>query len=169
MNFSIFINDNTGFYFYSTLIQSNAAIISLFGLFYIYKLQSIRSSIEELYASMLTSNLIDNGDAIKFRFSPLEKKKEIIGSYKKDNELLKKFTRYYIYENSITHIKSKMKLPTIAIIILISFEIVFLLLCTSIHKLGSAIELATFVVVLVFQIYILFLLGKTIIDVVEPD
>lgn len=169
MNFSLVFTENTGFYFYSTLIQSNAAIISIFGLFYIFKLQSIRSTIEEHYNSMIGVNIIVNEEVRKYRFSTMKEKKEIIDNYPKNDDVLQKYIKYYSLEESIVDIKQKMKFPTIAIIILISFETLFLLICSSIHNLGSFYEFIVFSVVLIFQVYILIVLGKAIIDVAAPE
>jgi len=169
MKFLFVFTENTGFYFYSTLIQSNAAIISIFGLFYIFKLQSIRSTIEEHYNSMIGVNTILNEEARIFRFSTMKEKREIIDNYPRKNDVLQKYIKYYSLEELIIAIKQKMKFPTIALIVLMSFEIVFLLICSSIHKLGTFYEFLVFSVVLIFQVYILIVLGKAIIDVAEPE
>ena len=46
-------SDNTGLYFYSALIQSNAALFTVAGIFVMYKLDSLEQTIDGMPAKML--------------------------------------------------------------------------------------------------------------------
>ena len=155
-------SENTGLYLFSSLIQSNAAIISIFGVFFIFRLQSLLSSISEIYESLLNTNSAVANGAREFRHLSIEEKKAKVDNYKKENDIILEYKKWYKYEKSVIGIKNLIKKPSIIIITLISLQILFLILSNDIHKLGFQYELICFILVTIFQIYVLILLGKTI-------
>ena len=159
--------ENTGLYLFSSLIQSNAAIISIFGVFYIFRLQSLQSAISEIYESLCNINTAIKDAAREFRHLSLGKKKTKIDSYREDNEIVIEYKKWYEYEKSFNTIKILIKKPTVIIITLISIQIVFLVFSNNIHMLGVVYELISFILIAVFQIYVLVLLCKTIFIMVK--
>ncbi len=52
----IVFTENTSLYFYSALLQANAAIIALVGLYTIFHLQNVNSTIEIIKSSLVNEN-----------------------------------------------------------------------------------------------------------------
>ncbi len=48
-------SESTGFYSYSSLLQANAAILSILGIFTIFRVQSFQSAIETIKNSFILS------------------------------------------------------------------------------------------------------------------
>lgn len=51
--------ENTGLYFYSSLLQANGAILAIVGVFFIFRIQSLQSTVEGNYLTLLMSCVND--------------------------------------------------------------------------------------------------------------
>ena len=106
---SLIFDVSTGMYYYSSLIQANAAIISIFGVFYIFRLQSIQSAISEIYDSLCRINTNIQNSARSFRQMTFEQKKIKIASYREDNEIVFEYKKWFKYESIIDDTKTNLK------------------------------------------------------------
>ena len=81
-----FYSPSTSLYFFSALLQANAAIFSIYGVFVIFKLQSIKSSID----SFITALMQDRGrsihtvEVIDFDGMNIDEKKNHVEEIKND-------------------------------------------------------------------------------------
>ena len=127
----------------------------------------MQSAISEIYESLCNVNIPIANAAREFRHISLANKKIKIDSFREDNEIVKEYKKWYEYEKSLNDIKMLIKKPSVIIITLISFQIIFLICSNNIHALGLVYELICFMLVSAFQIYVLILLGKTIFIMVK--
>ena len=148
-------SENTGLYFYSAFIQANAAIFSIVGVFFVFRFQSIKSSISE------NRNLFNNaGEEVKkfaqsFEELSNEGKEIEVKRMQGNYALTNAYRKWLQLEKELTSVKSKIIKPLIFIVILLMIESLFLLLSNGIHKLGFADESLLFGFILIFQSYVL--------------
>jgi len=169
-NFCFHFTENTGYYFFSSLLQANAAIFSIFGVFFIYRLQTLNSSISEIFNSLIMTagSSIGREEAQKFKNLTLEDKEKNLIKYKDSNHVWShEFINWYNYEKKIEIIKPLIKKPTIILITLIIFQAAFVLLSSDIHSIGLILEITTFIINLFCEAYILIILGQTIFQIID--
>lgn len=77
----IYISDNARVYFYSTLLQADVTLISIFGLFIVFKVQVFQTLAgnfrSDLYKEA-SNNLNDRMDAFNFDYSPQKERDRVI-------------------------------------------------------------------------------------------
>ena len=157
--------ENTGYYFYSSLLQANAAIISIFGVFFIYKVQSLQSSISEIFNSICSINSIAMDYARKFKLMNLDQKKDKMKDYNNENTGSKFYRQWYENEVSLVKIKEKIVKPSILLTTAIILQSIFLLLSNDIHLQGGIYEVISFLLTIIYESYVLILLSKTIYEI----
>ncbi len=156
------------YYLFSALIQANAAIFSISGIFYIFTMQNLRnsreSSIQEL--RMINSYNRDwNKEVTKFLTDPLEKR---ISDIKDTRDGIFNFMKSKInnYEILIDKNKSKIFLPLIFMTFSIFVEIISLVLTNQVYNssklvtyyicfINIIIELSLIIIVSGFIIHLL--------------
>ncbi|MFA5804799.1 MAG: hypothetical protein WC879_09140 [Melioribacteraceae bacterium] len=163
--FLLNFTENTGYYFYSSLLQANAAIISIFGVFFIYKVQSLQSLISDIFNSycQISSSAMDY--ALKFKAMDLEQKKERLKANNSDNPVSKFYKQWYEAEVNLVKIKEKIIKPSILLSTAIILQSIFLLLSNDIHLQGSGYEFISFLLTILYESYVLILLSKTIYEI----
>lgn len=165
----IYFSENTGLYFYSALLQANAAILSIVGVFFIFRIQQLKSEIDSIkdYVSFRFQN-----DARKyyheFNLANLEEKNEIIERYKKKNYIesdpYHKLPDWYTRELELKKIIGSIKAPTIILAFSILMNTVFLLFAENFHKSSYSIEFSAFLFTLLLEIFVLIFVVKGIFD-----
>ena len=161
VRFGFNFTENTGYYFYSSLLQANAAIISIFGVFFIYKVQSLQSSISEIFNSICSINSMAMDYALKFKVMDLDQKKNKLKDYNNENTGSKFYRQWYETEVNLVKIIKPSILLTTAIIL----QSIFLLLSNDIHLQGSSYEFISFLLTILYESYVLILLSKTIYEI----
>lgn len=81
----IVFNDSTSLYFYSALLQANAAIIALIGLYTTFRIQSAYSSIESIKNYFLAGNQNIRDFGIEFEERTYDEKKRYLNEKKLTN------------------------------------------------------------------------------------
>ncbi|MDP2984079.1 MAG: hypothetical protein Q8O92_12210 [Candidatus Latescibacter sp.] len=158
-------SDSSSLYFFSALLQSNAAIISLVGIFVIFKIQSLQSKVE-----MIRNFLISNPNkyphpkyVIEFDNLILEdKSKKIDNNTYIEQEHKLYFNKWVEILKKIEEIKNKIKKPTILIVSSLIAFVFCLMFASSIHKLGVVFELVILSLSTGYEIYIVVVVFRTI-------
>ena len=161
-----------GLYFYSSLLQANAALISIVAIFFIFRIQSLQSTVEGYYNALIASsvNNLERKFYHSFRSHTLEEK--IIDVEKGNfNEEVHKEIMLSCIDNikRIKCTKYAIIYPVIFLTVAIIINIIGLLLTNYLNSFGSALEIKIFLLVLVLEIYCLFSLIKGIYKSIKSD
>lgn len=165
IRFGFHFTENSGYYFYSSLLQANAAIISIFGVFFIYKVQSLHSAISDIFNSICQISSTAMDYALKFKAMDLEQKKERLKAYNRDDPVSKFYKQWYEAVVDLVKIKEKIIKPSILLTTAIILQSIFLLLSNDIHLQGSDYEFISFLLTIFYESYVLILLSKTIYEI----
>jgi len=169
LNKEEFLN-GTGLYFYNSLLQANAAILAIVGVFFIFRIQSLQATIEGNYTTMLMTCVNDYERKYynNFRNHSLEEK--ILDVEKGDyNEEYHK----YIMQACINNIKilqaTKYSIiyPSVILIVAVLVNAVGVLFSNYLHMQGSQIEIKIFLINTLFQIYCLTIVLKGILSAIK--
>ena len=168
-------SDSTGLYFYSALLQANAAILSIMGVFYIFRIQLLKSEIESIKNYVL-GLILDNLAAKKFYFDfdigDIDTKHKILEQIKKKGLLdisapFGKFPIWMEKEIIILKVIKSIKSPTIIIATTILCNTVGLIFASQVHKLPYPNESICFALTLFLQIVVLIFVLKSIFNIVS--
>jgi len=166
-NSAFWFNENTGFYFYSALIQANAAIISIFGIFYIFKIQTIQNTIGEYYSFLTSMGSTLRDFALDFRVMSFQEKQEKISKIPAENSAGKMYMKIVDREKDIKESKTLVQKPLLILIFATSTQSILLISSHNIHLLGWWQELLCFVIVSALEIFILCELYKRITEIIS--
>ena len=138
-------SDNTSLYFFSALLQANAAILSLLAIFVIFRIQSLASSIDTR-KFVLGSDLgvhIPSHEINTFeRMSIQEKKSEVDRLKGKGSALVAHFEAWVTYEEKIDGLRHSVIVPGALLAGSIFIFAVALGLASFIHSLSVYFEAA---------------------------
>ena len=157
-------SENTGLYFYSALVQSNAALFSILAIFIIFRLQYISSSIMSIRSELMGVNPMVADRARAFFEHDSEGRKHFIES------IITNIDHYIkqLYINADKHLDEREKIkemylrPMILLLLIIMFQVILLLLASGIHSIGAIHEASVFGFVIIVQIFALILILKNI-------
>ncbi|MFC1561037.1 hypothetical protein ACFL4V_01020 [Candidatus Latescibacterota bacterium] len=110
-----FLSGNTGYYFYSAILQANAAILSIVGVFIIFRIQRLQSTIDIIINSFMTDleRWTNPQWILDFFNSNLEEKKEKYKSYNYERQAMSRFSECIKNEEKLLKIKSIIYIPTL--------------------------------------------------------
>lgn len=150
---------NTGLYFFSALLQSNAAILSVFGVFLIFRIQSYQSSIDIIHSSLLDHQTCSSTiqDIFEFIKNPDLGKKKSIAS-KADEYIRHYYEESLLFHEKIANIKKTIKLPTYLLGFGIILNLFSLLLSNLFNNLGLLYEIRLLLVNLIIEIIVILLI-----------
>lgn len=161
-----FFSDSTGLYFFSALLQANAAILAIVGIFVIFKIQSFESGIDviknALSAERGISTTIDSDPSIIVEYewrSPDDRrifKQGII-----DARVLRLLEDWDNKDEAINRIKSGLKYPSFILCLKIVFDAAGILIINGIHKFNNVGEAVIYLVFLAGQIYVFFVIIRS--------
>lgn len=155
-------SENTGLYFYSTIVQANAAIFSILAIFYIFRRQYIDDRISSIREELTR---INNAIATKTReyfYLSSEKRKEFIKSNKGALDILDLYKNADYFLDSKYALNSRMKLPLFLLISVIIIQSILLLLASGVHSAEYLVELSFFIFTLIIEIWALLIIIKKI-------
>jgi hypothetical protein len=167
LELSTTFSENTGLYLFSALIQANAAIFSIVGVFYIFRLQSIQYTITNIFNALYNENINIRQVAEDFKIKNIDDKKVYVGKMTGNDHISNYYRNWLEYELEQNEIKNKIKNPLIAITLLIVLQIFFLIISHGIHLLGVLFEIISFALIGLFQIYILIIVVYSILTIIN--
>ena len=159
-----FFHETSSLYFFSALLQSNAAIFSIVGVFIVFKLQSMQTPIDLLKNSLMQDRgrIIQPITVSRFDKKSLKEKDDYV-NFMKDDQQLKYYLQNWVdQENKIDRVKSAIKSPAITITIVIILNILGLIFSNYIHSKNIYLELFILSIFVIIQIELLLLLVKSI-------
>jgi len=162
-------NESTGLYFYSSLLQADAAMISIVGLFLIYWIQSLENKISSVMNS-LTSQKIDRIDNINnFFSSDIKGQQEFFNSISGQTAPLPYYQKAISFKKKIVEIKASIKTPTILLTAGIGITALLLLSSNSLHVYHPKYELSFAIFTLFYHFLILFFVVRIILLAVSDN
>jgi hypothetical protein len=161
-----FFTENTTLYFYSALLQSNAAIIALVGLYRIFKIQSLQSRIQTIITSLIAAGA--HGLVREFEIANDEDRKKYIED-RKSKDYYRSLSSWMILLTQIKELRTGIILPTVLLTIALISDVIFLLFSSALHIYSPMLELVFAVMNLAYEILILIIISKGIIKIIEVN
>lgn len=164
-----FFSENTGLYLFSALMQSNAAIFSILGVFYIFKLQILQSSIDMIKNILV----IDLDQWTKpnwiFEFSDMSliQKKEMYNKVNYDKYTMIRLNNWIKKEQSILTVTKNLKSPLILVAVGFILNLLGLVLSNYIHQFGVNIEFLIHYLYIILEILIITTIVMSIFKVIS--
>jgi len=162
----IYFSDSTGLYFYSALLQANAAIIALIGLYTTFRIQSANSNVESFRNYFLAGNDVLRDLGFRFDEMTLKRKQNNLSLDTSTGIEHRIFQRWYDNLILINKFKIGIILPTTLIAIALISDSIFLFLTTSLHTLDTNIEIKWAVLNLIYQIILVIVISYRVIKLV---
>ena len=137
-----FFSDSSSLYLYSALLQANAAIIALIGVFFIYKFQALQNDIDSIRSFMLKEDGM-RGQYIRYHlFYKLNlylKKKKLIEQ--KSDLFFDNYNEWFIKELQVAQLKLKLKSPILFLAYVLISNAILLFFSTYLHNNFIVIEI----------------------------
>ena len=158
-----FLDQSSSLYLYSALLQANASIIALIGIFFIYKFQAIQSDLNSTKGHLInkdrTSGMVIRYDSfIKQNISG--KKKKLI-EYASD-PLHDDYSEWYKRELEVVQLKTKIKFPIFFLAVILISNSILLLLSSFLHNYYRTLEVVFGVSSLTLEIVIIIVISRLI-------
>jgi hypothetical protein len=159
-----FFSDSSSLYYFSALLQSNAAIFSIFGVFVVFKIQSIQSSIDLIKSRLMNDGrkIVQSTDVVRFDDKDIDEKEVRISEIKDNGELVFHYTQWLDKEKEILKIKTGIKNPIVFIAIAIIMNALGLIMSSYIHQSGFNAEYLIMMIFLILEISLLITLISSI-------
>lgn len=167
--FENLFSDNTGLYFYSALLQANAAILSIVGVFYIFRIQSNQNSIDILKNLLLS----DKGrftwpeSIIEFESLSIKKRKIETEERKYPKQILPQLTKWTNLEEQIITIKASIAFPTCLLSLGIIVYAAGILSANKVHKLVDNLEFQILYGSFLFELFTIHIVVKAILRAIK--
>lgn len=159
-----FFSENSSFYFLSSLLQANASILSIAGVFFIFRIQSLQSSIDIIKNILMSDRGHSSWPAeiVKFDNLSLNEKESHLRSGNANEFILSSLQDWTSKERSMYSIKKEIKIPAIIIGLGIIIEAVCLFLANYFHTHHNIIEYYIMYINLLLEVFIILTVIKSI-------
>jgi hypothetical protein len=164
-----FLSESSGYYFYSAVLQANAAILSIVGVFIIFRIQRLQSTIDLIQNSFLM-NLEKYATPEKFSEffnSTLEKKKEVFEDLHYPNYIMSSLSVCIKNEETILGFNSAIKTPTLLLASGIILSTIGLFFTNFLHSTYGKTEFSLLLVFMIFEIVTIVFVVKTIFKIIK--
>jgi hypothetical protein len=159
-----FFSDSSSLYFFSALLQANAAILSLLAIFVIFRIQALSASIDTR-KFVLGSDLgvhVAASDINSFERMSLQQKKEYIERKQgKGIAILPHFEAWISYQQQIDDLKHSIITPCFALAASVLVFSVALFFASCVHALSYILELLLLVLSIALEALCLALVLRT--------
>ncbi|OGU33642.1 MAG: hypothetical protein A2068_10190 [Ignavibacteria bacterium GWB2_35_6b] len=165
-SFPEFFSENSSFYFYSSILQANAAIFSIIGVFFIFRFQSLQSSIDTIKSSLIS----DQGrksfpsEIVEFDNLQLCEKREKINNGSVNKAIIKSLSLWTEREEYLASFKQLIKKPAYIITCGIFLESISLFTVNFVHTYYKTLEYYIGFTNLLMEIIIILYVLKTILS-----
>jgi len=161
----IIFTNSTGLYFYSALLQANAALVAIIGLYTIFRIQSINSIIESIKSSLIAEGSSFRKEVTKFDTMNLnDKKKRVKEVFTDTTGISLAYRRWLKLELLNSDYKKSMVYPAILFGSAIILNAMLLFLSSSIHLYNSTIEIICAAIVLIYEIVLIIIISRKMIQ-----
>lgn len=161
-----YFSENSSFYFYSSILQANAAIFSIVGVFYIFRIQSLQASIDIIKSGLMN----DQGrsswpqEIIDWDNLSLKEKEGKINNGTANKHILKSLVTWTKKERAVDSFKQVIRFPSVLLAIGILLESLSLFSASYIHNQYQALEYYVAYTNLMFEFIIVIYVVKTILS-----
>lgn len=164
-----FFSEYTALYFFSALLQANAAIIAIVGVFFIFRIQTYQSSINSIKNYLFTDKFKNLQKTIIdfYNFDIISQKEYFNKEIGETSDLYHPFKESINIFDKIDRIKYSIKKPTILLAIGILINSLGLFFANFIHNLGFIIEFKVLLIFLIYEIVIIFFVIKAIFQALD--
>jgi len=162
----IILTEYSGLYFYSALLQANAAIIALIGLYTIFRIQAAYTTIESLKSFLLAEHSGIREDALLFDSMNFKEKTEEIKKYTANDGLSKAYRRWHGQNRLIIKNKRGIIFPTILLGVALIADSFFLFITPTLHSNSPTQELICGYINLSYEIFVIIVISWKIISLV---
>jgi hypothetical protein len=136
-----FFSESSSLYFFSALLQANAAILSIFAIFVIFRIQSLTSSIDTRKFVLGSDSHVSPHDINSFEIMSVQSKKsEVDHKMGRNASGVAHYQAWITYEEKIEKLRRTIIIPTSVLAASILFFAIALSLAHSIHRLGVIVE-----------------------------
>lgn len=160
---------DSGRYFFSAILQGNAAILSILGVFTIFKIQALHSNIDTLKASRLGdmgSSSTPTG-IIEFDKKSLEEKEIFVKNFNTSPMIKGVYESWLENEIIIDNILKNVKIPIILLIISILLNALLIILIDSVFILNTESIIQLYIFCIYYEFVILLELTKNIFNLIK--
>ncbi|MCJ7791694.1 MAG: hypothetical protein MUP49_04740 [Dehalococcoidia bacterium] len=166
---SNFFSENSSFYFFSSLLQANAAILSIVGVFFIFRIQSLQSAVDIIKASLMSDrgHSCQPAEIIKWDNYSIEEKESQLKKGTTSSSIRLSLQDWTSKERHIINLKKGIKLPSILLGVGIVLESMSLFSANYLHKYTPGFEYYISYINLVLELFIVFVVIKSIIDILK--
>lgn len=175
----IFFNESTSLYIYSALFQANAAILSIIGVFIIFRLQSLQSHVDTLKNFILTTYddkdkvtrffLFEQGD-LKMKYQMIETKDKLPEENEKIDEktfrIENPFELWFYKERELLQTKNLIKLPIRLLLVALIINGFSLLFASNIHAYHPIFEVDLEYINILYEVLVLLVISSRMIFMV---
>lgn len=167
----IYFSESTSLYIYSSFLQANAAIIAILGLFIIYRIQSLQSSIDVIKSDIMRDRGMYSHPktVLDFDLVSIEEKEKKISALNPDHYYLLHYKIWVENLKSITQLKTLITFPTIFLTLAIIIDGVCLLFCSNLHYYHKMAEVSLAYSVILIHIILWVYICVSIIKVIKQN
>ncbi len=164
-----FFSEYTALYFFSALLQANAAIIAIVGVFFIFRIQTYQSSINSIKNYLFTDKFKNFQKTIIdfYNFDRISQKEYLNKEIGKTSDLYYPFKESINIFDKMNRIKNSIQKPTILLSIGILINALGLLFSNFLHNFAFLIELIILLIFLIYEIVLIFVVVKSIFKALE--
>jgi hypothetical protein len=164
--FPNFFSENSTFYFYSTILQANAAIFSIVGVFYIFKIQSLQSSLDIIKTGLMNDQGRNSWpqEIMQWDRLNLAEKERKITDGTANKHILASLIFWTETERKIENFKKVIVFPSVLLAFGILLESLSLFSAYYIHSQFSVVEIYFAFTNLVIEFFIIIYVIKTILS-----
>lgn len=165
----VFFSDSTSLYIYSSFLQANSAIIAFLGIFIVYKMQSHKASIDIVKSALYNfcNNIGDAQTIINFESIKSNDKRACFSAMDKKEPSHKFYETWVHHIDRIKSLKSEITLPTIGMLIGITFSSIMLFVSSNLHAYHQSAEIVLALICISYHMLIWSYIGYKIITIVK--
>jgi len=164
-----FFSDNSSFYFFSSLLQANAAILSIVGVFFIFRIQSLQSAVDIVKSNLMS----DRGhsswpqEIMAWDNLPIEEKESQLKNDKANKYIQPALNYWTTKERHVHNLKKGIIIPSILLGVGIVLEALSLFSANYLHNYHLVLEYYLSYINLLLELLIVFVVVKSIIEILK--
>jgi len=163
----IYFSESTGLYFYSALLQANAAIIAVIGIYIIFQIQGAQSTITSLRSFFMVGNPNIRSMGLEFDSKTLSQKKIEVRDNDTNTPEKLALLKWYLNEKRARDLKRKIITPTILFLIALSTDCICLFFSSTIHSVYIDREIIIASINLLYELFLLIYISSFIIKIMK--
>jgi hypothetical protein len=164
-----FFSENSSFYFFSSLLQANAAILSIVGVFFIFRIQSLQSAVDVIKSNLLSDRGHSSwpNEIIEWDNFSIREKESKLKNDKANKSILTALQTWTTKERHIYNLKKEIILPSLLLGGGIILETISLFSSYYLHKYYLELEFYISFINLLLELFIIIFVIRSIIKILK--